>query len=190
MMKTLLFAAALTATALLPACGVLRSASDPAREQQYVSVVNSMTWTDMRSGKRDGRRSSWPLEKISGQVEVFPLAQLKQCDQAGVCSWGVLRAQRTLRDYRYVPGGVKLEIELALDVDRRQEANSADYHAAMAVPSDIPALRMSKKVQPTLVLEYGKVQHLQFDYGVSFDVCVLRYDAAGEALDRCDIPYI
>ncbi len=191
MMKRVLSASAWTLSALtLSACGVLSGAGDPVPEPRYVSVVNSLSWTDAVSGKRDGRRTSWPLDKLKGQIEEFPLAQLKQCDQAGVCAWGMLRAQRTLLAYRYATGGVKLELELALDVDRRQEARGDDYHAAMAVPSDIPALRMSKKLRPSLMLEYGKVQHLQFDYGVSFDVCVLRYDAAGGALDQCDIPYI
>ncbi|MES2740168.1 MAG: hypothetical protein V4754_04375 [Pseudomonadota bacterium] len=191
MMKRLLTAAACAVSMLtLPACGMLPSASDPVREQQYVSVVNSLSWTDATSGKRDGRRSSWPLDKLSGQVEAFPLAQLKQCDGAGACAWGMLRAERKLVRYSYVPGGVKLELELMLDVDRRQEAHGDDYHAAMAVPSDVPVLRMSKTVQPSVILEYGKVHHVQFDYGVRFDVCALRYDAAGGALDHCDIPYI
>lgn len=171
-------------------CASLVAPNDPAQDGQYVSVVNSLTWTNPMSGKRDGLRSSWPLKTLKGQGEEFPLAQIRDCNPAGLCSWGVMRAQRTLQQYTYVPGGVTLDLLLAVDVDRRQEVKQGAYQAAMAIPSDIAVLRANRQLQRTLKLEYGKVQHIDVDYGVRLDVCALRYDAAGQALDVCDIPYI
>lgn len=164
--------------------------NDPVKQGQYVSVINSLTWTNPMSGKRDGLRSSWPLRTLKGQDERFPLAQLKQCAPGGQCAWGVMRAHRSLTEFAYTPDGVRLDLLLGIDIDRRQEVRDPDYQAAMAIPSDIPSLHVKRDVKRTLTLEYGKVQHIDVDYGVRLDVCALRYDAAGKALDVCDIPYI
>lgn len=190
-----LLLAALAAVSLLSACaGVGQAAhpsdpNDPANAQQYVSLVNSLNWTNALSGKRDGSRSSWPLRQAAGQEEVFPLAQLKQC-KGEACAWGVMRARRSFGAVTYVPGGMNVEVTLHIDVDRRQEMHKAEFNTAMAIPADVPGLRSTKDVHRTLTLQYGKIQHIDFDYGVGFDLCALRYDAAGHALDACDIPYI
>ncbi|HEV7814999.1 MAG TPA: hypothetical protein VGP06_07845 [Janthinobacterium sp.] len=175
----------------LSACASLGNPGDPGKDRQYVSLVNSLSWTNALSGKRDGSRSSWPLKNLAGQDEVFPLAQLKQCDQAGAaCAWGVMSAHRSVSAIRYVPGGVTLDLAMHVDVDRRQEMHKPEFNTAMAIPADVASLRSTKEFRRTLTLQYGKIQHIDFDYGVGFDVCVLRYDAAGQALDMCEIPYI
>jgi hypothetical protein len=68
---------------LLSACADMGRQDTGPAPQQYVSLVNSLSWTNALSGKRDGSRSSWPLKDPAGRSEVFPLAQLKQCDQGG-----------------------------------------------------------------------------------------------------------
>jgi hypothetical protein len=159
--------------------------------QQYVSLVNSLNWTNALSGKRDGSRSSWPLKDPAGRNEVFPLAQLKQCDQnGGACAWGVMSAHRSISGIAYGPDSVSFDLVLQIDIDRRQEMHKPEFNTAMAIPGDVATLRSTKEVRRRLTLQYGKVQHIAFDYGVGFDVCVLRYDAAGHALDTCDIAYI
>lgn len=191
-MKRLLVPALCVISALaLSACALVPSPNDPLKDGQYASFVNSLSWTNPMSGKRDGLRSSWPLKTLAGHEESFPLGQVKHCEPAGgACSWGVLSAQRKVGKFRYLPDGVSVDVTLELDVDRRQEAHRPGYDAVMAIPSDIPSLRLQKKVQRTLTLQYGKVEHLDFDYGLRFDVCVLRYDVNGRALDTCDIPHI
>jgi hypothetical protein len=181
--------AMLACTLALAGCAGF-SPNDPAREKQYVSVINSLTWTNPLSGKRDGMRSGWPLADTKSHTEQFPLAQLKQCAPDGACAWGVMQAQRSFAAYRYVPGGVQIDLTLGLDIDRRQEMHQPGLHGAMKIPSDVAALKASKLEQRTLSLQYGKVEHLEFDFGVSYDICALRYDAAGKPLDVCPIPYI
>lgn len=161
-----------------------------AQEEQYVSIVNSLTWTNPMTGKRDGLRSSWPLKGLKGQDEQFPLAQVRECNPAGACTWGVMLAHRKLNEFTYVDGGVTVDLTLGLNIDRRQEVKRPDYQAAMAIPSDVAVIRVVRELVRKLDLKYGKVQHVDADYGVRLDVCVLRYDAAGQALDVCDIPYI
>lgn len=200
-----IFLAALAVALLLSACASTRTdpgartgaaahatdPNDPATVQQYVSLVNSLSWTNALSGKRDGSRSSWPLPQAAGHEERFPLAQLKQCKGDGEpCAWGVMRAQRSYGAVHYVAGGMTVEVALQVDIDRRQEMHKPEFNTAMAIPSDVPGLRSTKEVRRILTLQYGKIQHIDFDYGVGFDVCALRYDAAGHALDSCDIPYI
>ena len=179
----------LSAMAGLGACSTV-APHDPLKDGQYVSVINSLTWSNPMSGKRDGMRSSWPLRTMQGHEERFPLAQLKQCAPGGACAWGVMRAHRTLTQFAYLPDGVRLDMQLGIEIARRQEVREANYQAAMAIPSDIPTLEVKRELQRTLTLEYGKVQHIDMDYGVRLDVCALRYDAAGKPLDVCDIPYI
>lgn len=190
-MNTLLALGATGAVAFaLSGCAALVAPHDPARDEQYVSVINSLTWTNPMSGKRDGLRSSWPLKTLKGQSEQFPLAQIRQCNANNECSWGVMRAQRTVQEFAYVPGGVTLDLLLAVDIDRRQEVRDGAYQAAMAIPSDIAVLKVNRQLQRKLTLEYGKLQHIDVDFGVRLDVCAMRFDAAGKALDECDIPHI
>jgi hypothetical protein len=174
----------------LSACAGIGQQTAPV-PQQYVSLVNSLSWTNALSGKHDGSRSSWPLNDTAGRNEVFPLAQLKQCDQSGgACAWGVMSAHRSISGIAYGPDGVSFDLVLQIDIDRRQEMHKPEFNTAMAIPGDVATLRSAKEVRRRMTLQYGKVQHIAFDYGVGFDVCVLRYDAAGHALDACDIPYI
>lgn len=164
--------------------------NDPAGQQQYVSIVNSLNWTNALSGKRDGARSSWPVGQAAEHEEIFPLAQLKQCKGEGACAWGVMSARRSYGPVHYVPGGLTVEVVLHVDVNRRQEMHKPEFNTAMAIPGDVAGLRYTKDVRRVLTLHYGKIEHIDFDYGVGFDVCPLRYDAAGHALDACDIPFI
>lgn len=189
--RTLALAIGAIAACALSACALFPSEHDPVRGKEYVSMVNSLTWINPLTGKRDGLRSSWPLKAQKGADEVFPLAQIKHCAADGAaCAWGVMSAHRTLRRYAYVPEGVALELGLFLDIDRRQEIERGSFKAAMAIPSDVAALRWRKDELRALNLKYGKVERIEFEHGVRFEVCVLRYDAAGRALDICDIPYI
>ena len=176
------------AAGALSACTAITAPNNPVKDKQYVSLVNSLTWTNALTGKRDGSRSSTPL--AAGHKELFPLAQLKQCEGAGPCAWGVMNAQRSVTSVKYVPDGVILGLALTVDVKRRQEMREGNFSAAMAIPSDVPALGATKQVERSLTLKYGQVEHIDFDYGVGFDVCVLRYDAAGRALDTCAIAHI
>lgn len=192
------FALYLSVPLLLTGCALLRSPYDPIRDKQYVSVINSLSWINPLSGKRDGVRTSWPLTELAGHAEMFPLAQLRQCPEEHggaeggqvLCAWGVLAAERKIGRFNYEPGGVTLELALAIDIDRRQEMRRTEAKTAMAIPADVPVLKYKKKVQQTMNLPYGQVQHIQLGYGLRFDICARRLDAAGRALDQCEIPYI
>ena len=189
--RTLSLAVGTMAACALSACALLPSEHDPVKNKEYVSMVNSLTWINPMTGKRDGLRSSWQLKAQKGEDEVFPLAQIKQCAADGTsCAWGVMSAHRTLRRFAYAPDGVALDLGLYFDIDRRQEIHRGSFNAAMAIPSDVAALRWRKDELRTLNLKYGKVERIEFEHGVRFEVCVLRYDAAGRALDICEIPYI
>lgn len=187
------------ASLLLTGCALMRSPHDPAKDQQYVSVINSLSWTNPMTGKRDGVRTSWPVTALAGHAEVFPLAQLRQCpepqaeaqdSQAG-CAWGVMAAERKIGGFSYQPGGVALDLALAVDIDRRQEMRGPDLKKmAMSIPADMPALKYRKKFQQKMTLPYGVVQQIQLGHGLRFDICARRLDAAGRALDPCEIPYI
>ena len=175
---------------LLSACASLGT---PAGLQpgQTVAVVNSLSWDNPLSGKRDGVRTSWPIKDGKIAAEYFPLAQLKQCDAAGnACAWGVMRAWRSAPTLAYVDGGVDVALSVAIDVARRQDARQGETQTAMAIPQDVAALAGKKQVQPRWKLKYGKVEQVDLDYGVRYQVCVQRYDAAGKAIDTCDIPFI
>lgn len=178
------------AACLLSACAPMLSRDDPARQQLTVSVVNSLSWTNPLSGKRDGVRTSWPLLSPGGAVEHFPLAQLRQCKPDGACAWGVMRAERSLGGIAYTPSGVGLDLALTQDVARRQEVHQPEFNAAMAIPSDVAALQAQRPVRQHLQLQYGQVQHVVLEFGVAYDICVRRIDAAGQVLDACDIPFI
>ncbi len=173
----------------LTACAT--DSNDPIKDRQYVSVVNSLSWTNPLTGKRDGVRTSWPVKSLQGHDETYPLAQIQQCDKAGgACAWGIMRAHRAVGQVAYVAAGVAVDLTLAIDIDRHQEVRLPGFNAAMAIPADVLALRYKKELRQNFTLPYGKVQHMDLDYGISFDLCALRYDAGGRALDVCEIPYI
>ena len=189
MMNRRSLASAMCIALSLSACAT--DPNDPLKDQQYVAVINSLSWNNPLTGKRDGSRTSWPAKTLQGQDEAFPLAQIRKCDAAGAaCSWGVMRAQRSVSRVAYTAAGVNLDLVLAIDIERRQEVRGADFHTAMAIPADVPALQYKKELRQSFMLVYGRVQHIELDHGLSFDLCALRYDAAGRALDVCEIPYI
>ncbi|WP_061301628.1 hypothetical protein [Janthinobacterium agaricidamnosum] len=174
----------------LSACASFSSPDDPQKDGQYVSLVNRLTWINPLSGKRDGLRSSWPLKKLQGGKEYFPLAQIRQCDAAGACAWGVMSAQRKVTFFSYVLGGLQLDVTLLTDIARRQEVHQPGFDAVMAIPSDVGALSARSELARSFKLRYGEVQRIDLDYGVRFEVCALRYDAGGRALDMCDIDHL
>lgn len=154
-----------------------------------VSVINSLSWDNAMSGKRDGLRSAWPLDGLPNATEHFPLAQIKQCDSAGVCSWGVLNARRTIGKTRKVAGGVAVELDLVVDVDRSQQVARPDQNGSMTIPADVGALQAKKRLQREVVLEFGKVQRIELDYGIRFEMCAFRFDAARQPMEQCEIAY-
>lgn len=181
----------------LAATGVLLSAcvspGTPVGLQpgQTVAIVNSLSWDNPLTGKRDGVRTSWPIKDGKIAPEYFPLAQLKQCEAGGKpCAWGVMRAQRGAPTLHYADGGVDLAVRVAIDVARRQDARQEETQMAMAIPQDVAALAGQQQVQPSWKLKYGKVEQVELDYGVRYQVCVQRYDATGKAIDTCAIPFI
>lgn len=188
-MRPLIF---ITAAALLAlaGCAAMPGPHDPARTNHTVSLVNSLSWTNAVSDKPDSLRSAWPLAGLTQHTEQFPLAQVKQCDAAGVCSWGVLKAQRTLSAPRYVAGGVAVDVDLAVDVERSHDALQGGETVAMAIPADVPALTAKRTVRKTLVLPYGKVERVDLDFGIGYDLCAQRLDTAGKAVDACEIPFM
>lgn len=175
---------------LLSGCAMWRNANDPARNKQSVVVVNSMTWPHAASGKLDGTRTVWPLEQLDNNEEIFPLAQIKHCPDALPCAWGVLSASRNITRYNYEPGGVMLELGLNVDVHRRQQVRRRNFHTSIAVPADVPAISYQHVLQESISLPYGKVYRVEMEYGITYQLCAQRLDAAGKALDKCDIPYI
>ena len=193
MMNHRSLALAMCAGALLTlsACSTLfNEQSAPTKDGQHVSVIHSLNWTNGLTGKRDGARSSWPLASLRNHEEPFPLAQIKQCDKAGACAFGIMRAHRTVSTWRHVPGGVKLDLTLDIDIDRSQRGRQPGLNTAMTIPADVAALRWNGGLKRSFMLVFGQVQHIDLDHGISFDVCALRYDAKGQALDVCDILYL
>lgn len=175
------------AAALLVLAGC---ASVPPAGAPTVSIVNSLSFTNALSGKRDGLRSAWPMHQLAQTTEKFPLAQIKQCDPAGVCSWGVLSAKRTFGQVRSLPDGVALAVELVVDVERSQRAHGNGQNAAMTIPADVAALQLKRSVKRDLVLEFGKVERIELEHGISYALCALRLDAERQPLDTCAIDYI
>ncbi len=175
---------------LLSGCAMWRNPNDPARDKQHVVVVNAMTWPNAASGKLDGTRTVWQLPQLANHEEIFPLAQLKQCPDALPCAWGVLSASRSITRYSYQPGGISVDLGLNVDVHRRQQDRRRNFHTSIAVPADVPALSFQRVLQETVSLPYGKVYRVDMDYGITYQLCAQRVDAAGKALDKCEIPYI
>lgn len=187
----------LVSLALLSGCSMnmMRNQNDPARARQTVSVINAMTWTNPLSGKRDGARTTWPLAQLAGHEEIFPLAQISHCPEKAAaaavpCAWGVLSASRNITRHAYMDGGITLDLNLLVDVHRRQQDRRRNFHTSMAIPNDVPALQYRKAVEHGVALPYGKVYRIDFDYGLRFEICAQRLDQNGRALDNCDIPYI
>lgn len=167
-----------------------RNPNDPARDKQYVVVVNAMTWPNAASGKLDGTRTVWPLQQLGNHEEIFPLAQVKHCPDTLPCAWGVLSASRSITRYNYERGGITLDLGLNVDVHRRQQDRRRNFHTSIAVPSDVPALSFQRVLQESVSLPYGKVYRIDMDYGITYRLCAQRVDAAGKPVDQCDIPYI
>jgi hypothetical protein len=153
-----------------------------------VSVVNSLTFDNAMSGKRDGLRSTWPAATLSGSSEHFPMAQVKQCDKDGAaCSWGVLKAHRSFAKARVTPGGMEVDFEVLVDVDRSHQAKTKDQDTTMTIPANVSALQRKRLEKRTMVLAYGKPARIEFGYGINYDVCAQRLDAQGKPLDQCEI---
>ena len=135
-MQRILTLSSLAATGLLlSACASLGT---PVGLQagQTVAVVNSLSWDNPLTGKRDGVRTSWPIKNGKIAPEYFPLAQLKQCEAGGKpCAWGVMRAQRGAPTLSYADGGVDLAVNVSIDVARRQDARQGETQTAMAIPA-------------------------------------------------------
>lgn len=157
---------------------------------QTVSLVNSLNWVNPVDGKRDGVRTSWPLKDSRLADEFFPLAQLKQCDSKGQCAFGVMRAQRSVPGFVYAEGGVNVTFTLDIDVARRQAARQGETQTAMAIPKDVPALSSRQDIKRTFGLKYGKVEQVELEHGVRYQLCAQRHDTSGKAIDVCDIPFI
>ena len=179
------------ATSLFAALLLIGCATAPRVVPPGISLVNALTFDNALSGKRDGLRSAWPLAQVAQSTEQFPLAQLKRCKAgAARCSWGVLRSARTFGKVRVLPSGVALEVEVVVDVERSQRAHGGAQNAAMTIPADVDALVLQRTVRRELMLEYGKVQRIDFDHGISYALCAQRLDAARQPLENCPIDYI
>ena len=168
----------------LAACANVRPSGGPS-----VSFINSLSFDNAVSGKRDGLRSAWPADKLARSAEAFPMGQVKLCDAAGRCKWGVLKARRNVRKAEQVPGGLALELEVAVDVARSHSAMMGSDQAAVTIPADVGALQAKSVQTRNLVLEYGKVVKIDFPYGVSYEMCAFRRDGAGQAMEKCEIGY-
>lgn len=162
---------------------------DPAKLNQTVSLVNSLSWDNALTGRRDGMRTAWSLVGTRAHTEHFPLAQVKRCDAAGACSWGVLNASRVIGTPEYLPNGIALDVTFMLDVDRGHDVVRNGEKMGMSIPADVAALSAKRKVQRKMVLEYGKVQRIEFDFGIGYDICAQRLDAQRKPIDNCAIPF-
>ncbi len=183
---------AMSAAALLAMAGCAASPAlhDPARTGHTVSLVNNLSWSNAVSGKPDALRTAWPLASLTQHTEQFPLAQVKQCDATGVCKWGVLKAVRTLSAPRFVAGGVALDLELSIDVGRARDALQGGETVAMVIPADVPALEGKRTVRRPVVLHYGQVERIGLGFGIAYELCAQRLNAAGDPVDVCDIPFL
>ncbi len=125
-----------------------------------VSVVNSLSFDNAMTGKRDGLRSAWPAATLSGSSEQFPMAQIKRCDAgAPACQWGVLKARRSFGKVVSMEGGVRVDVEVAVEVGRSQQAKDQGQDAALTIPGDVLALKTASTQRRSMVLKYGEVAH-------------------------------
>lgn len=164
-------------------------ATKPAPDAPAISIVNSLSFDHAIISKRDGLRSAWPMTSLSGATEHFPLAQIKQCDSANVCRWGVLDAKRRFGAVRLTPEGVMAEVEVDISVDRSQLVKRPGLSAAMTIPADVATLQTKRSEKREVLLPFGKVVRIDFDHGIRYELCALRIDAARQSVDKCDIPY-
>ena len=155
-----------------------------------VSVINSLSFDNAMTGKRDGLRSAWPAATLARSKEQFPIAQIKHCDKgAPACSWGVLKAHRSFGKVQPVADGVMIEVEVVVDVDRSQHAKGKDQDATLTIPADVVALKATSTQSRSMLLKYGEVTRIDFKYGISYELCALRLDAARQPVDNCEVAY-
>ncbi|QYF94223.1 hypothetical protein KY495_03075 [Massilia sp. PAMC28688] len=176
--------------ALLTVAGCAGVAPTAPSGAPAVSIVNSLTFDHAMTGKRDGVRTAWPMDKLAGSTEYFPLSQIKQCEPGGTCRWGVLDAKRRFGALRAVPGGVAAEIDVTVHVDRTQHADRNDLHAAMTIPADVGALQSRRQDKREVVLPFGKVVPIDFEHGIRYELCAQRINAARQGIDQCPIAYL
>lgn len=172
------------ATLALTACG-----TPPPPFAPSISIVNSLSFDHPLSGKRDGLRSAWPLDQLSGATERFPMAQVKHCDELGRCRWGVLKAERRVSSVRQLPNGVAIEVAVAVDVERSQHTADTGLQAAMSIPNDVPALQIKRTEKRELVLPFGQVHRIDFGHGIHYELCAQRLTSARQSMNTCAIAY-
>lgn len=178
------FTLSLVATLALSGCATVST------DSPTVSVINSLSFNNAMTGKRDGLRSAWPAAQLAGSREQFPVAQIKQCEQgAAACSWGVLKARRSFGKVVPAADGVQVEVEVAIEVDRSQHAKGRDQDATLTIPADVLALKTASTQKRSMLLKYGQVTRIDFAYGISYELCALRLNAARQPLDKCDVAY-
>ena len=182
----------------LPALGLVALAgcagggagSSAAGATTTVSVINSLSFDNAMTGKRDGLRSAWPAATLARSKEQFPIAQIKHCEKgAPACSWGVLKAHRSFGKVQPVAGGVLVDVEVVVDVERSQHAKGKDQDATLTIPGDVIALKAASTQSRSMLLKYGEVTRIDFNYGISYELCALRLDAARQPIDKCEVAY-
>ena len=155
-----------------------------------VSVINSLSFDNAMTGKRVGLRSAWPAATLARSKEQFPIAQIKHCEKgAPACGWGVLKAHRSFGKVQPVEGGVLVDVEVVVDVERSQHAKGKDQDATLTIPADVIALKAASAQSRSMVLKYGEVTRIDFNYGISYELCALRLDAARQPIDKCEVAY-
>ena len=181
----------------LPALGLVAlagcaggGAGSSAAGATTVSVINSLSFDNAMTGKRDGLRSAWPAATLARSKEQFPIAQIKHCEKgAPACSWGVLKAHRSFGKVQPVAGGVLVDVEVVVDVERSQHAKGKDQDATLTIPGDVIALKAASTQSRSMLLKYGEVTRIDFNYGISYELCALRLDAARQPIDKCEVAY-
>ncbi len=174
-------------TAILPAAVllVLTGCATAPQDTTPASVVNVLTFDNAMTGKRDAIQTNAPVDTLANSSASIGLGQIKQCAAGGTgCEWGILKAKRSFGKVTRVPGGVSMEVDVTVDVNRSHKAEGTD-RIAMAIPAHVKALQATQSQKRTMVLEYGKVHRMDFKYGVGFEMCAVRLDAKREPLDKC-----
>lgn len=177
---------ALAASLTMAGCA---SITAPSADSPSISIVNTLSFDHAMTGKRDGVRTAWPMEKLGGTTEHFPLAQVKQCDAVGACKWGVLDARRRFKTLRPGADGVTAQIEVTVSVDRSQQADRQGLDAAMTIPADVGALQSRRTDKREVMLPFGKVVRIDFEHGIRYELCAQRMNAARQMLDKCPLDY-
>lgn len=173
--------AILTATALLVLAGCVTAPQDTTP----ASIINVLTFDNAMTGKRDAIQTNAPVDTLANSSASIGLGQIKQCGAPGApCQWGILKAKRSFGKVTRAPNGVSVEVDVMVDVNRAHKAEGTD-RLAMAIPSHVKALQSTQNQKRTMVLEYGKVERLNFNYGVGYELCAVRLDAQREPIDKC-----